>query len=69
MDKTYLFNNYISLARKFLSEKNNIKALKFLKMAYSCDEGKEDIELILDLALLYDKVGNKALSKKCMKKL
>ena len=38
-------------------------------MAYNCDEGKEDIERILDLALLYDKVGNKALSKKMYEKV
>lgn len=64
MDRSYLFNNYISIARGFLAEKNNMKALKFLKMAYKCDEGKEDIELLLDIALLYDKIGNPILSKK-----
>ena len=59
-----MFNNYISIARGFLAEKNNMKALKFLKMAYGCEEGKSDIELILDIALLYDKLGNPVLSKK-----
>ena len=64
-----MFNNYISIARGFLVEKNNMKALKFLKKAYECEEGKEDVELILDIALLYDKIGNPVLSKKMYKEV
>ena len=42
-----------------MTEKNYLKALKFFKKAYNCPEGKEDIDLILDLAFLYDKIANK----------
>ena len=48
MDKTYMFDNYISIGRNFMIEKNYLKALKFFKKAYNCPEGKDDIDLILD---------------------
>ena len=51
-----MFENYISIGRSFVAEKNYLKALKFLKKAYACPEGKDDIDLILDLAFLYDKI-------------
>ena len=41
-----------------MAEKNYLKALKFLKKAYACPEGKDDIDLILDLAFLYDKIAD-----------
>ena len=53
-----MFENYISIGRSFVAEKNYLKALKFLKKAYACPEGKDDIDLILDLAFLYDKIAD-----------
>ncbi|WP_441294420.1 tetratricopeptide repeat protein [Clostridium sp. 29_15] len=41
-----------------MAEKNYLKALKFLKKAYACPDGKKDIDLILDLAFLYDKIAD-----------
>ena len=58
LDNTYMFENYISIGRSFVAEKNYLKALKFLKKAYACPEGKDDIDLILDLAFLYDKIAD-----------
>ena len=62
-NQRYIFNNYINIARTFVSEKNLFKALKFYNKAYKLQEGKEDIELILDMALLYDKVLRKDMSE------
>ena len=53
-----MFDNYISIGRNFMTEKNYLKALKFFKKAYNCPEGKEDIDLILDLAFLYDELSS-----------
>lgn len=58
LDNTYMFENYISIGRSFVAEKNYLKALKFLKKAYACPDGKKDIDLILDLAFLYDKIAD-----------
>ena len=69
LDKNYIFNNYISIGRNFIVEKNYLKALKFFKKAYSCKEGKDDIELILDLAFLYDKIANFDLAEKMYKRV
>lgn len=55
----YQFYNYMNLARNFNSEKNYLKALKFYKKAYKYELGKKDIELLLDMAILYDKTGDK----------
>ena len=49
----YLFNNHINVARSFKEEGNKLKALQFYKKAYNFEEGKKDIELLLDMALLY----------------
>ena len=59
-DKRYIFENYLNIARNFVSEKEYSKALKFYNKAYRFEQGKKDIELILDIALLYDKLGYKA---------
>ena len=37
-------DNYISIGRNFIAEKNYLKALKFFKKAYNCPEGKNDID-------------------------
>ena len=58
-NKNYLYRNYINIARRCVEEKNDIKALKFYKKAYDLEIGKTDIELLLDMALLYDKIGLK----------
>ena len=58
-DKRYIFENYLNIARGFVSEKEYSKALKFYNKAYRFHEGKNDIELVLDIALLYDKLGYK----------
>ena len=58
-DNRYLFDNYINIARNFVTEKEYVKALKFYKKAYRFEQGRKDIELILDIALLYDKLGYK----------
>ena len=47
LDNTYMFENYISIGRSFVAEKNYLKALKFLKKAYACPEGKDDIDKAL----------------------
>ncbi|MEO2565335.1 hypothetical protein ABHA59_15655, partial [Clostridium tertium] len=62
-DNRYLFDNYINIARNFVTEKEYVKALKFYKKAYRFEQGRKDIELILDIALLYDKLGYKDLSE------
>lgn len=41
LDNTYMFENYISIGRSFVAEKNYLKALKFLKKAYACPTGKK----------------------------
>ncbi|MGL4773782.1 MAG: tetratricopeptide repeat protein [Clostridium sp.] len=56
--------NYISIARGFKDERNDLKALKFYKKAYNTEFGKKDIELIYDLALMFDKLGQRDLAKK-----
>ena len=58
-DKRYIFENYLNVARGFVSEKEYSKALQFYNKAYRFHEGKNDIELVLDIALLYDKLGYK----------
>lgn len=63
-NNNYLFYNYIEMGRKYRGDKNLLKALKFYKKAYSCPIGKKDIDLILDLALLYDELGFKDLAIK-----
>lgn len=68
VNEKHLFNNYINIARNFVSEKNYFKALKFYNKAYKFDEGKKDIELILDMALLYDKILRKILQRKNIKR-
>ena len=68
MENTYMFENYISIGRNFIAEKNYMKALKFFKKAYKCPEGKQDIDLILDLAFLYDKIAYFDLAKEMYKK-
>lgn len=62
-DNRYLFENYINIGRDFVTKKEYVKALKFYKKAYSFLEGKRDIELILDMAILFDKLGYKELSE------
>ena len=56
-NKNYLYNNYINMARGLTTEKNLLKALKFYKKAYSLSIGKDDIELLMDMALIYDEIG------------
>ena len=43
--------------------------IKFFKKAYNCPEGKEDIDLILDLAFLYDKISHFDLAEKMYKRV
>ena len=64
-----MFDNYISIGRNFMTEKNYLKALKFFKKAYNCPEGKEDIDLILDLAFLYDKIAHFDLAEKMYRRV
>ena len=64
-----MFDNYISIGRNFMIEKNYLKALKFFKKAYNCPEGKDDIDLILDLAFLYDKIAHFDLAEKMYKRV
>ena len=56
-NKNYLYNNYINMARNLRTEKNLLRALKFYKKAYSLNIGKDDIELLMDMALIYDEIG------------
>ena len=58
-DKNYLYINYLNMARNLRTEKNLLKALSFYKKAYKLDVGKTDVELLLDMALLYDEAGLK----------
>ena len=68
-NKNYLFDNYINIARASKNEKNDLKALKFYKKAYDLPMGKKDIELLLDMALLYDKIGLKEYAEKMYKEV
>lgn len=60
----YIFYNYIEMGRKYREGNNLLKALKFYKKAYSCPIGKKDLDLILDIALIYDELGFKDLAIK-----
>ena len=62
-NKDYIYENYLNMARNFVSNKDYIKALKFYQKAYKFNEGQKDIDLILDMALLYDKLGFKELAE------
>ena len=53
-DKSYIFENNLNIARGYVGEKEYSKALKFFKKAYKSNLGKNDIELIIDIALIYD---------------
>lgn len=64
-----MFDNYISIGRNFMTEKNYLKVLKFFKKAFNCPEGKEDIDLILDLAFLYDKIAHFDLAEKMYRRV
>lgn len=57
MNNNYLYENYIKIARAHLTEKNELKALKFYKKAYELFSESRDIELLTDMALLYHKIG------------
>jgi tetratricopeptide (TPR) repeat protein len=52
----YIFENYINLARENKFRRNYVKALRFYNKAYKCDEGRMDVELLLDIALLYSEI-------------
>ncbi len=56
-NKNYLYNNYINMARNLRSENNLLKAISFYQKAYALNIGKEDIELLMDMALIYDEIG------------
>ena len=64
-----MFDNYIAIGRNFMTEKNYLKALKFFKKAFNCPEGKDDIDLILDLAFLYDKIAHFDLAEKMYRRV
>ena len=68
-NKNYLFDNYINIARNSKIDGDNLKALKFYKKAYSLPIGKGDIDLLLDMALLYDELGFKDLAEKKYKEV
>ena len=59
-NKNYLYNNYLNMARNLRTENNLLKALSFYKKAYSLEIGKKDIELLIDMALIYDEIGLKS---------
>jgi tetratricopeptide (TPR) repeat protein len=56
-NKNYLYNNYLNMARNLRTDNNLLKAMSFYKKAYALDIGKHDIELLMDMALLYDELG------------
>ncbi|MCT4563621.1 MAG: tetratricopeptide repeat protein [Maledivibacter sp.] len=59
MDKNvYMINNYKNIAKEFQEEGKFIKALRFFRKAYGMEGGKYDIELLLDMALVYDGLGD-----------
>ena len=68
-NKNYLYSNYINMARECITNKEDLKALKFYKKAYDMPIGKEDIELLIDMALLYDKIGLKDYAEKRYKEV
>ncbi len=59
-NKNYLYNNYLNMARNLRTENNLLKALSFYKKAYNLEIGKKDIELLIDMALIYDEIGLKS---------
>lgn len=69
VNKNYLFDNYINMARNLKEDNNPLKALKFYKKAYDLPIGKNDIELIIDMALLYDQLGFRDYAKEKYKKV
>lgn len=57
MKKTYMINNYITIANDFRDQGQYVKALKFYNKAYNYQGGNENIELILNMAIFYDEIG------------
>ena len=56
-NKNYLYNNYLNMARNLRTENNILKSLTFYQKAYAMNIGKQDIELLMDMALIYDEIG------------
>ncbi len=52
----YKINNYKVIAKNFYRERNIIKTLEFYNKAYNTPMGSKDVELLLDMALVYDEL-------------
>lgn len=57
MNKNYLFNNYINQGKRYKQEGNLLKALRYFNKAFDTSLGRYDIDLLIDIALLYDEIG------------
>ncbi|MDP4091457.1 MAG: tetratricopeptide repeat protein, partial [Bacillota bacterium] len=52
----YKYENLKTLARVFYGKRNIKRALEMYNKAYELPGGKEDVELLLDMAFLYDEL-------------
>ena len=63
MDNKYIFENYINIGKDFKIKGKILKALSFFKKAYNTEWGKRDIELVIDMALIYHQLEQMDLAK------
>lgn len=68
-DNQYMMDNYKIIGNKFKDENQLEKALHFYHKAYQCKGGDQDVELLLDMGLLYDEMGNYDAAKEMYEKV